>query len=405
VNVDNSQAHPQESLDRAIRGNLEAGERAALERHIVGCPLCEVELEVAELFRSSVTPDRDDEALHRSAIDGAMKRLQRNKSAGLAGRLRRWLGAIRPSHRAAGVSVLGLAMAVGVVLLLFRSHRSAQPPSSSELVLRPVILEDGSVVTPTTATTAVQVEEQSPTRTTVRLTAGSARFLVRHDSIRRFCVEAGEVEIEDLGTDFRVTHEAAGKVRVAVSEGKVAVRYRASADRVELQAGENRTFDTMPASGSVTESSKEVPKTAAPSSPAAVSQAGAAHARPSEDPASLLLAADLARRSHNPQGAVASLRRIVERYPKDPRAASAAFTLGWVLLTDLGRPREAAAAFEEAERRASRGMLAEDAAARVAEAWQRAGDSRRAAQAARHYEMLYPTGRHLPLMHALTGGP
>jgi TolA-binding protein len=113
----------------------------------------------------------------------------------------------------------------------------------------------------------------------------------------------------------------------------------------------------------------------------------------------------MARRARNPQSAVASLRRLVEKYPKDPRAPSAAFTLGWVLLTDLGRPREAAAAFEEAERHASRGMLAEDATARVAEAWQRAGDSQRAAEAARRYQRLYPTGRHLTLMRALAGEP
>ena len=50
-------------------------------------------------------------------------------------------------------------------------------------------------------------------------------------------------------------------------------------------------------------------------------------------------------------------------------------------------------------------MLAEDVSSRVGEAWQRAGDSRRAAQAARHYEQVYPTGRHLPLMHALVGEP
>jgi transmembrane sensor len=403
VNVDNPQEHPQELLDRAIRGKLDAAERAALERHAADCPLCEVELEVAELFRSSVAPERNDEALHRSAIDGAMDRLQRNKRLGLAERSLRWLGALRPQHRAAWVGALGVAVAVGVVLVLLRAHQPAQPLSPSEVTLRPVILEDGSVVTPTTATTEVQVEEQSPTRTTVRLGAGSARFRVRHDNNRRFCVEAGEVEIEDLGTDFRVVREAAGRVHVAVSDGKVAVRYRTSTARVELQAGESRTFDPMPAAAPVTEPPKEASKTAAPSAPA--SQPGAVRARSTEDPASLLLAADLARRSHQPQAAVASLRRIVDRYPKDPRAASAAFTLGWVLLTDLGRPREAAAAFEEAERRASRGMLAEDAAARVAEAWQRAGDSRRAAQAARHYELLYPTGRHLPLMHALTGEP
>lgn len=405
MNVDNPQEHPQELLDRAIRGKLDASARAALERHVADCPLCEVELEVAALFRSSAAPERDDEALYRSAIDGAMDRLQRNKRLGLAGRLQRWFGALRPLHRAAWVGTLGVAVAFGVVLLLFRSHHPAQPPSPTEVALRPVILEDGSVVTPTTATTEVQVEEQSPTRTTVRLRAGSARFRVRHDNSRRFCVEAGELEIEDRGTDFRVVREAAGRVHVAVSEGTVAVRYRSSAARVELQAGESRTFDPMPVAGAMTESSKEASKTAAPSPPASAGQPGAAKARSTEDPASLLLAADLARRSHRPEAAVASLRRIVERYPKDPRAPSASFTLGWVLLTDLGRPREAAVAFEEAERSASRGMLAEDAAARVAEAWQRAGDSRRAAQAARHYELLYPTGRHLPLMHALTGEP
>ena len=93
-----------------------------------------------------------------------------------------------------------------------------------------------------------------------------------------------------------------------------------------------------------------------------------------DDPAELLAAADVARRSHRPRAAVAPLRRILERYPKDPRAPSAAFTLGWVLLTDLNRPRDAAAAFAQAERIAPRGALAEDAAARVAEAWQNAGE-------------------------------
>jgi TolA-binding protein len=125
--------------------------------------------------------------------------------------------------------------------------------------------------------------------------------------------------------------------------------------------------------------------------------------RVADDPAGLLLAADAARRSRHPQAAVAPLRHLVERFPKDPRAPSAAFTLGWVLLTDLGRPREAAAAFAQAEGIAPRGPLAEDAAARVAEAWQKAGEPRRAAQAARHYEQMYPSGRYLALMRGLVG--
>jgi transmembrane sensor len=113
------------------------------------------------------------------------------------------------------------------------------------------------------------------------------------------------------------------------------------------------------------------------------------------------LSADIARRSGNPQAAVAPLRRLLKHYPKDPRAPSAAFTLGWLLLTELGRSREAAQAFAEAERIAPRGTLAEDAAARMAEAWQKAGDSRRAAEAARRYQQLYPNGRYAGLMRGL----
>jgi hypothetical protein len=52
---------------------------------------------------------------------------------------------------------------------------------------------------------------------------------------------------------------------------------------------------------------------------------------------------------------------------------------------------------------ALRGALAEDAAARVAEAWQKAGDARRTAQAARHYQQMYPTGRYLTMMRGLVG--
>jgi transmembrane sensor len=130
---------------------------------------------------------------------------------------------------------------------------------------------------------------------------------------------------------------------------------------------------------------------------------GQPRAHLADDPTALLAAADVARRSHDSKAAVAPLRRLIEHYPKDPRAPSAAFTLGWVLLTDLNRPREAAAAFAVAERIAPRGALAEDASARIAEAWQNAGESRRAAEAARHYEQMYPTGRYIALMRGLIG--
>jgi transmembrane sensor len=390
-------------LDRAIRGELGSSDRAELERHLADCSMCAVELEAARIFRASVAPGRQDLALYRSAIDGAMERLKKRETLGE--RLRRWMVGDRTLRPWVGFAALGLAATVAVGFVLIPTQQPVHPASVPVVALRPLLLDDGSEITPTTATTAIQVGEQSPTRTTVRLRSGSAQFRVRHDSRRLFRVDAGALEIEDLGTLFRVAHEDSGKISVAVTEGRVAVRYPASPFRTELGAGESRTFDPPPISEDALALPKEGPKQSASPSAAATGQPVAPRVRSTEDPAALLLAADLARRARNPQAAVAPLRRLVEKYPKDPRAPSAAFTLGWVLLTDLGRPREAAAAFAEAERHAPRGMLAEDAAARVAEAWQRAGDARRAAQAARHYEQLYPTGRHLPLMHALVGEP
>jgi transmembrane sensor len=403
VHADSSQDHPQELLDLAIRGELGSSDRAELERHLADCSMCAVELEAARIFRASVAPGRQDVALYRSAIDGAMERLKKRETLGE--RLRRWMVGDRTLRPWMGFAALGAAATVAVGFVLIHIQQPVRPSSAPVAATRPLVLDDGSEITPTTATTAIQVDEQSPTRTTVRLRSGSAQFRIRHDSHRWFRVDAGALEIDDLGTVFRVAHEDSGKITVAVTEGRVAVHYPASSFRTELGAGESRTFDPRPIPEDALELPKEGPKPSASPSAAAVGQPVASRVRSSEDPAALLLAADLARRSRNPQAAVAPLRRLVEKYPKDPRAPSAAFTLGWVLLTDLGRPREAAAAFAEAERHAPRGMLAEDAAARVAEAWQRAGDSRRAAQAARHYEQLYPTGRHLPLMHALVGEP
>jgi transmembrane sensor len=107
----------------------------------------------------------------------------------------------------------------------------------------------------------------------------------------------------------------------------------------------------------------------------------------------LLLAADTARLSGHSSEAVPYLRRILLRHREDPRAHLVAFTLGRVLLDELGQPAEAAEAFERA--RASRGPLAEDALAREVEACARAGDAGRAHALALEYRRTYPQGRRM----------
>ena len=410
------QAHPESLLDQAMRGELGVDDQATLERHLTACNECAMELEGARWFRPAIAPGEqddalnhavvemalgrlNDEALDQAAVEKAMSRLRQPE--GFGEKLRRWLGSSRWLRPATGLALLG-ATAVVVIGVALHQARFVPPRVAQVSPPRPLLLDDGSEVAPIDAATTIQLAEQTPGRTTVRLRSGGAQFRIRHDGRRVFRVDVGSLEIEDLGTVFRVEHEAGDRVHVAVSEGRVAVLYPASRLRVELGAGEDRVFPLVPEPSEAAQPAHEAPSAPAPAV-AATPARGPSRARGGDDPADLLLAADVARRSRHPQAAVAPLRRLVEHYPKDPRAPSAAFTLGWVLLTDLGRAREAAAAFTEAERIAPRGTLAEDAAARVAEAWQKAGDSGRAAQAARHYEQMYPSGRYLSLMRGLVG--
>src|SRR5262249_40185775 len=104
-----------------------------------------------------------------------------------------------------------------------------------------------------------------------------------------------------------------------------------------------------------------------------------------DQPDELLMAADVARLSHHAADAVEPLGRLVRDHAHDPRAPLGAFTLGRVLLEELGRPRAAAAAFLDVARLAPDGPLVPDALAREVEAWSRAGEVDRARARAEEY--------------------
>lgn len=112
-------------------------------------------------------------------------------------------------------------------------------------------------------------------------------------------------------------------------------------------------------------------------------------------PGELLLLADVARLSRHPADAVAPLGRLLREHPADPRAPLAAFTLGRVLLDELGRPREAAQSFLRVQELDPDGPLSQDALAREVEAWSRAGEGASARTRALHYLQKYPAGRRL----------
>lgn len=109
----------------------------------------------------------------------------------------------------------------------------------------------------------------------------------------------------------------------------------------------------------------------------------------------LMRSADAARRAGRPAQAVPHLRRLLRDHPADARAPLAAFTLGRILLAELGQPTEAADAFALSRRLAPRGPMASHALAREVEAAARGGDAARARRLAETYVVHYPDGPHV----------
>jgi transmembrane sensor len=109
----------------------------------------------------------------------------------------------------------------------------------------------------------------------------------------------------------------------------------------------------------------------------------------------LMLAADAARLSGHPERAPEYLRRITTEHRRDSRAPLAAFTLGRILLTQLGDPAEAQRAFALTRELAPGGALAEDALAREVESAERSGQRARAQALADEYSKRYPAGKRL----------
>lgn len=240
-----------------------------------------------------------------------------------------------------------------------------------------------------------------------RLRAGGARFDVPHDEARPFVVTAGDVTVEDLGTTFTVHHVPGRLVSVSVEHGRV--RVRGPNTDTEIAEGEKLEVGVSPGVFQAAGQAAGAAHTKAGGSSRAVASSWRPFAERGQyeqarqalqkagpnavrdDAAELLLAADAARLSGYPAEAVPYLERVLRRHASDPRAGLAAFTLGRVLLDELGRPREAMTAFARA--RAFGGPLAEDALAREVEAAARAGDDARKRDLALLYRRLYPDGR------------
>jgi transmembrane sensor len=283
-----------------------------------------------------------------------------------------------------------------------------------------VQFSDGSTARRADAATVVTETSSAPELEVVQLANGAAMFDVVRNPSRVFRVQVANVTVEVLGTHFLVERGDAsawvsvesGRVRVTSVQGSTELH---TGDRqefpyalaaVEPAAVEPTALEPMPAVKAPLH--KSPTRHSAHPSPTSRWQVlaedgdydgayNALHGTSEpvrDDAAELFLAADVARLSHHPADAVAPLRTLITRHGDDARAPLAAFTLGNVLL-ELGSPREAAAAFVEAEKLDPQGPMAEDALAREVEALSRSGDVHSARVRAEAYVERYPDGRRI----------
>jgi transmembrane sensor len=327
-------------------------------------------------------------ALDLSPPEAAIARVHRTR------RRRRTVRAVA----LAAVALLVVASAGAIAASLSGESAVAAHKEERSSELR---LADGTIAAPIGPESAVELVEESAALARVRLVRGRARFDVRPQAQgRTFRVAAGAVEITVVGTRFVVEYSDEAVV-VTVEEGLV--RVRAPAGESELGAGQRGVYDVrVPSDPPAPVEAAENPPApeAGPDWRALASRGDFDRAYEALEGANvrnrvddLMLAADVSRLSGHPADAVRYLERVIDEHRGDPRAPLASFTLGRVLLGQLGQPQRAARAFELTRTLAPRGELAEDALAREVEAWSRAGATDRARSLAERYFARYPNGR------------
>jgi len=260
-------------------------------------------------------------------------------------------------------------------------------------------LGDGSLATPIEPGSALTLLRESAERVDLALGRGRARFDVVPSPKRVFSVQAGDVTVTVLGTAFTV-ERVADRIGVTVERGTVRVDWKIGTRL--LHKGESGWFPPLLVD-SGGEGVAARPPVLAQTVSTKKDTAGkrVAAGKIAETAEALLAEADAERLAgHGEQGA-AILWRLLRQHPHDARAPLAAFTLGRLLLMELGRPREAAEAFAQVRALAPRGTFAEDALAREVEAWKRAGDADKVRERAGEYVKNYPGGRRLNTVRIL----
>jgi hypothetical protein len=248
---------------------------------------------------------------------------------------------------------------------------------------------------------------------------GGVAFDVRHDGSRAFVVHAAGVDVVDRGTRFVVDVQGAA-VAVSVEQGRLEV-VRSGSPRVLLGAGDAWTSGVsavarQPAGVSGAAPPPEVASAAEPATvpsdapvgstpaieareptpppPSAPDVGARAAAEPRVTAQDLLQTANDARLLGRPREAAAAFDALRRRFRSDRRAGLAAFELARLRLDALDDPAGAVEALTDTVALAPAASFREDADARLVEAFDRMHDVRRCEAAQRSYIAHYPRGLH-----------
>lgn len=136
-------------------------------------------------------------------------------------------------YRSAGIAA-AIAMLMGVWWLIQKPQTTEYQLVASSTLLRDT-LTDGSAVVLKPGAGLVVTQQFGQQERRVRLT-GDAYFHVSADAEKPFVVEAGEVQVRVVGTQFLVSQDP-DATTITVTEGKVEMRFAQSV--VMLKAGQS----------------------------------------------------------------------------------------------------------------------------------------------------------------------
>jgi len=140
----------------------------------------------------------------------------------------------RVPRRGFAVAATGMLAVAAAALIGWKLHTV---PAIEPVAITPqhFAVVNGSTISIDGATlggTASYDVTRTPARVEIQMQHGSLELAVMHDPHRSLVIHAGDTEIEDIGTKFRVDFDGASTIAVRVTEGEVQVTRRGQVARV-----------------------------------------------------------------------------------------------------------------------------------------------------------------------------